>query len=104
MMALDTKLSCVRRQAKPAEDASNQNCGLGGPWDSPSEEDEALYGTSPPCTPRQMKRMSGKHQRNSQARSAGRSPNKGELEFIFFLIYRFKFQRNYRPHEPPAGF
>ncbi|XP_075874897.1 mitogen-activated protein kinase kinase kinase 4 isoform X2 [Nelusetta ayraudi] len=64
------------RQAKPAEDASQQNCGLGGLLDSPSEEDEALYGTSPPCTPRQMKRMSGKHQRNNQARSAGRSPNK----------------------------
>uniref|UniRef100_A0A3B4YA69 Mitogen-activated protein kinase kinase kinase 4 n=1 Tax=Seriola lalandi dorsalis TaxID=1841481 RepID=A0A3B4YA69_SERLL len=40
------------------------------------EEEEALYGTSPPYTPRQIKRMSGKHQRNSQARSAGRSPNK----------------------------
>uniref|UniRef100_A0A671XPQ4 Mitogen-activated protein kinase kinase kinase 4 n=1 Tax=Sparus aurata TaxID=8175 RepID=A0A671XPQ4_SPAAU len=37
---------------------------------------EAVYGTSPPYNPRQMKRMSGKHQRNSQARSAGRSPNK----------------------------
>uniref|UniRef100_A0A8C5FI57 Mitogen-activated protein kinase kinase kinase 4 n=1 Tax=Gadus morhua TaxID=8049 RepID=A0A8C5FI57_GADMO len=40
-----------------------------------SEEEEALYGTSPPCTPRQMKRMSGKHQRN-QARTPHRSPNK----------------------------
>uniref|UniRef100_A0A8C8I038 Mitogen-activated protein kinase kinase kinase 4 n=1 Tax=Oncorhynchus tshawytscha TaxID=74940 RepID=A0A8C8I038_ONCTS len=40
----------------------------------PSEEEEALYGTSPPYTSRQMKRMSGKHQKNSQARSAGRSP------------------------------
>uniref|UniRef100_A0AAQ5XF10 Mitogen-activated protein kinase kinase kinase 4 n=1 Tax=Amphiprion ocellaris TaxID=80972 RepID=A0AAQ5XF10_AMPOC len=48
-------------------------------WDSPSEEEEALYGTSPPYTSRQMKRMSGKHQRNSQARSAGRSPNKSKL-------------------------
>lgn len=79
----DKALWCVCRQAKPAEDASQQNCGLGGLWDSPSEEDEALYGTSPPCTPRQMKRMSGKHQRNNQARSAGRSPNKGELGFTF---------------------
>lgn len=43
-------------------------------WYEPSEEEEALYGTSPPYTPRQMKRMSGKHQKNSQARSAGRSP------------------------------
>uniref|UniRef100_A0A4W5RJC5 Mitogen-activated protein kinase kinase kinase 4 n=1 Tax=Hucho hucho TaxID=62062 RepID=A0A4W5RJC5_9TELE len=51
----------------------------------PSEEEEALYGTSPPYTPRQMKRMSGKHQKNSQARSAGRSPagrspNKSKLD------------------------
>uniref|UniRef100_A0A6Q2YGU6 Mitogen-activated protein kinase kinase kinase 4 n=1 Tax=Esox lucius TaxID=8010 RepID=A0A6Q2YGU6_ESOLU len=43
-------------------------------WDEPSEEEEALYSTSPPFTPRQMKRMSGKHQRNSQGRSSGRSP------------------------------
>uniref|UniRef100_A0A8C9YNS5 Mitogen-activated protein kinase kinase kinase 4 n=1 Tax=Sander lucioperca TaxID=283035 RepID=A0A8C9YNS5_SANLU len=47
-------------------------------WDSPSEEEEALYGTTPPYTTRQMKRMSGKHQRNNPARSAGRSPNKGK--------------------------
>nr|XP_046257495.1 mitogen-activated protein kinase kinase kinase 4 isoform X2 [Scatophagus argus] len=63
-------------QAKPVEDVSKQNIGVGESWDSPSEEEEALYGTSPPYTPRQMKRMSGKHQRNSQGRSAGRSPNK----------------------------
>ncbi|XP_070833878.1 mitogen-activated protein kinase kinase kinase 4 isoform X3 [Chaetodon trifascialis] len=64
------------RQAKPVEDASQQNSEVGESWDSPSEEEETLYGTSPPYTPRQMKRMSGKHQRNSQAKSAGRSPNK----------------------------
>ncbi|XP_040905383.1 mitogen-activated protein kinase kinase kinase 4 isoform X4 [Toxotes jaculatrix] len=67
------------RQAKPVEDASQQNSEVDESWDSASEEEEALYGTSPPCTPRQMKRMSGKHQRNSQARSAGRSPNKTDL-------------------------
>lgn len=60
------------------QDASQQNSAVGESWDSPSEEEEALYGTSPPYNPRQMKRMSGKHQR-SQARSAGRSPNKGKL-------------------------
>ncbi len=69
----------VYRQAKPVEDASKQNSEVGESWDSPSEEEEPLYGTSPPYTHRQMKRMSGKHQRNSQARSAGRSPNKGKL-------------------------
>uniref|UniRef100_A0A4W6EEA5 Mitogen-activated protein kinase kinase kinase 4 n=1 Tax=Lates calcarifer TaxID=8187 RepID=A0A4W6EEA5_LATCA len=57
-------------QAKPVEDASQQNSEVDESWDSPSEEEEALYGTSPPYTPRQMKRMSGKLQRNSQARSA----------------------------------
>lgn len=67
------------RQAKPVEDASQQNSEVDESWDSPSEEEEALYGTSPPCTPRQMKRMSGKHQRSSQARSTGRSPNKTDL-------------------------
>ncbi|XP_076141895.1 mitogen-activated protein kinase kinase kinase 4 isoform X1 [Alosa pseudoharengus] len=46
--------------------------------DEPSQEEEALYGASPPCTPRQMKRMSGKHHR-SQGRAAGRSPNKDKL-------------------------
>uniref|UniRef100_A0A3B5R2T1 Mitogen-activated protein kinase kinase kinase 4 n=2 Tax=Xiphophorus TaxID=8082 RepID=A0A3B5R2T1_XIPMA len=35
-----------------------------------------LYGTSPPYTQRQMKRMFGK-QRSGQSRGAGRSPNKG---------------------------
>ncbi|KAM6956719.1 mitogen-activated protein kinase kinase kinase 4 isoform 2-T2 [Aplochiton taeniatus] len=45
-------------------------------WDDPSEEEEAAYSHSPPNTPRQMKRMSGKHQRNNQARTAARSPNK----------------------------
>ncbi|KAM7408896.1 hypothetical protein PAMA_002562 [Pampus argenteus] len=67
------------RQANPDEDASQQNCEVDESLDSPSEEEEALYGTSPPYTPRQMKRMSGKHQRNSQARSTGRSPNKTDL-------------------------
>ncbi|XP_012672519.2 mitogen-activated protein kinase kinase kinase 4 isoform X2 [Clupea harengus] len=46
--------------------------------DEPSQEEEALYGTSPPRTPRQMKRMSGKHHR-TQGRATGRSPNKEKL-------------------------
>ncbi|XP_078130009.1 mitogen-activated protein kinase kinase kinase 4 isoform X3 [Sander vitreus] len=64
------------RQANPVEDASQQNSEVDESWDSPSEEEEVLYGTTPPYTTRQMKRMSGKHQRNNPARSAGRSPNK----------------------------
>ncbi|XP_020488447.2 mitogen-activated protein kinase kinase kinase 4 isoform X4 [Labrus bergylta] len=67
------------RQAKPVDDASQQNSALDESWDSPSEEEGALYGSSPPYTNRQMKRMSGKHQRNSQTRNAGRSPNKAEV-------------------------
>lgn len=39
---------------------------------------ENLYGTSPPSTPRQMKRLSTKHQRNSLGRPASRSNLKGE--------------------------
>uniref|UniRef100_A0A8D3BWK8 Mitogen-activated protein kinase kinase kinase 4 n=1 Tax=Scophthalmus maximus TaxID=52904 RepID=A0A8D3BWK8_SCOMX len=62
--------------AQTLADASQQNSKVDDSWDSPSEEEEALYGASPPYTPRQMKRMSGKHQRNSQVKSAGRSPNK----------------------------
>uniref|UniRef100_A0A3P8T445 Mitogen-activated protein kinase kinase kinase 4 n=1 Tax=Amphiprion percula TaxID=161767 RepID=A0A3P8T445_AMPPE len=69
-----------------------QNLDMDESWDSPSEEEEALYGTSPPYTSRQMKRMSGKHQRNSQARSAGRSPNKSKL------LSRFDRKK---PAEPP---
>ncbi|XP_033835740.1 mitogen-activated protein kinase kinase kinase 4 isoform X3 [Periophthalmus magnuspinnatus] len=66
------------RQANPLDNVSQQNeeeefC------DSPSEEEEAAYSTSPPFSQRQMKRMSGKHQRNCQARSGGRSPNKVEV-------------------------
>uniref|UniRef100_A0A6Q2Y8T0 Mitogen-activated protein kinase kinase kinase 4 n=1 Tax=Esox lucius TaxID=8010 RepID=A0A6Q2Y8T0_ESOLU len=73
--------SLNRRSSRP----SIYSCEVEELWDEPSEEEEALYSTSPPFTPRQMKRMSGKHQRNSQGRSsgrspAGRSPNKGELE------------------------
>uniref|UniRef100_A0A669CUL2 Mitogen-activated protein kinase kinase kinase 4 n=1 Tax=Oreochromis niloticus TaxID=8128 RepID=A0A669CUL2_ORENI len=64
------------RQAKPVEDASLQSQEVAESCDSPSEEEEALYGTSPPYNARQMKHMSSKHPRNSQGRSAGGSPNK----------------------------
>uniref|UniRef100_A0A8C8HX73 Mitogen-activated protein kinase kinase kinase 4 n=1 Tax=Oncorhynchus tshawytscha TaxID=74940 RepID=A0A8C8HX73_ONCTS len=66
---------CPLRQVNPSKDGSaHQSCEVEDFWYEPSEEEEALYGTSPPYTSRQMKRMSGKHQKNSQARSAGRSP------------------------------
>ncbi|MED6280173.1 Mitogen-activated protein kinase kinase kinase 4 [Characodon lateralis] len=63
------------RQAKPAEDALQQNSDVDDSSDFLSEEDESLYGTSPPYTQRQIKRMFGK-QKSSQSRGAGRSPNK----------------------------
>ncbi|KAM4607753.1 mitogen-activated protein kinase kinase kinase 4 isoform 3-T3 [Polymixia lowei] len=69
----------MKRQANPPKDAPQQNPEVDESWDSPSEEEETLYGTSPPCTPRQMKRMSGKHQKpTAKARTAGRSPNKAD--------------------------
>ncbi|XP_032341190.1 mitogen-activated protein kinase kinase kinase 4 isoform X2 [Camelus ferus] len=40
---------------------------------------ENLYGTSPPSTPRQMKRMSTKHQRNSVGRPASRANLKEKM-------------------------
>uniref|UniRef100_A0A3B3TUJ8 Mitogen-activated protein kinase kinase kinase 4 n=1 Tax=Poecilia latipinna TaxID=48699 RepID=A0A3B3TUJ8_9TELE len=64
--------------AKPTEDASQQNSEVDDSSDFHSEEDESLYGTSPPYTQRQMKRMYGK-QRSGQSRGAGRSPNKGKF-------------------------
>ncbi|XP_040034069.2 mitogen-activated protein kinase kinase kinase 4 isoform X2 [Gasterosteus aculeatus] len=67
------------KTSRQVGDASKQNSELEDPWDSPSGDDEPPYGTTPPNNPRQMKRMSGKHHRNSQGRSAGRSPNKVDL-------------------------
>uniref|UniRef100_A0AAX7U1U2 Mitogen-activated protein kinase kinase kinase 4 n=1 Tax=Astatotilapia calliptera TaxID=8154 RepID=A0AAX7U1U2_ASTCA len=64
------------RQAKPVEDASLRSQEVAESCDSPSEEEEALYGTSPPYNARQVKHMSSKHLRNSQGRSAGGSSNK----------------------------
>uniref|UniRef100_A0A8B9I0K5 Mitogen-activated protein kinase kinase kinase 4 n=1 Tax=Astyanax mexicanus TaxID=7994 RepID=A0A8B9I0K5_ASTMX len=60
----------------PPKDESRQNSELDELWDGLTQEEESFYSTSPPRTPRQMKRMSGKHQRGSQGRAAGRSPIK----------------------------
>uniref|UniRef100_A0A4W2HMH0 Mitogen-activated protein kinase kinase kinase 4 n=1 Tax=Bos indicus x Bos taurus TaxID=30522 RepID=A0A4W2HMH0_BOBOX len=66
-----------------------QECVLGDSACKNSESDpedfsdeantENLYGTSPPSTPRQMKRMSSKHQRNSVGRPAGRANLKEKM-------------------------
>ncbi|XP_070459304.1 mitogen-activated protein kinase kinase kinase 4 isoform X10 [Equus przewalskii] len=69
--------------------SARQECTLGDsacknsesdPEDFPDETStENLYGTSPPSTPRQMKRMSTKHQRNNVGRPAGRSNLKEKM-------------------------
>ncbi|KAM4679330.1 mitogen-activated protein kinase kinase kinase 4 isoform 3-T3 [Amazona ochrocephala] len=67
------------RKACTSEDAS---CKIS---ESDPEElsDEAstdtFYGTSPPSTPRQMKRMSTKHQKNNVGRPASRSTSKEKM-------------------------
>ncbi|KAF3831332.1 hypothetical protein GH733_000069 [Mirounga leonina] len=68
---------------------ARQECTLGDSACKNSESDpedfsdetntENLYGTSPPSTPRQMKRMSAKHQRNSVGRPASRSGLKEKM-------------------------
>uniref|UniRef100_A0A8B9JC47 Mitogen-activated protein kinase kinase kinase 4 n=1 Tax=Astyanax mexicanus TaxID=7994 RepID=A0A8B9JC47_ASTMX len=65
-----------KRPTDPPKDESRQNSELDELWDGLTQEEESFYSTSPPRTPRQMKRMSGKHQRGSQGRAAGRSPIK----------------------------
>ncbi|XP_029421090.1 mitogen-activated protein kinase kinase kinase 4 isoform X2 [Nannospalax galili] len=69
--------------------AARQECMLGDsackslesdPEDFSDEANpENLYGTSPPSTPRQMKRMSTKHQRNNPGRPASRSSLKEKM-------------------------
>ncbi|XP_036879802.2 mitogen-activated protein kinase kinase kinase 4 isoform X4 [Manis javanica] len=69
--------------------AARQECTLGDSACKNSESDledfsdetntENLYGTSPPSTPRQMKRMSTKHQRNNVGRPASRSSLKEKM-------------------------
>lgn len=47
---------------------------------------DTFYGASPPSTPRQMKRMSTKHQKNNISRPAGRSTSKGECGALAFSL------------------
>lgn len=46
---------------------------------------DTFYGTSPPSTPRQMKRMSTKHQKNNVGRPAGRSTSKGRCGVLVYF-------------------
>ncbi|XP_055025496.2 mitogen-activated protein kinase kinase kinase 4 isoform X2 [Misgurnus anguillicaudatus] len=54
------------RRRDSSEDAPQQNTDVDESWDEPIQEEEALYGTSPPLTARQIKRTSSKHQRTGQ--------------------------------------
>ncbi|XP_069866800.1 mitogen-activated protein kinase kinase kinase 4 isoform X3 [Dipodomys merriami] len=75
-------LSPLRGSLGATSPPSRQECILGesvckNPESDPEDfsdetNTENLYGTSPPSTPRQMKRMSTKHQRNSVGRPASR--------------------------------
>ncbi|XP_045150351.1 mitogen-activated protein kinase kinase kinase 4 isoform X1 [Echinops telfairi] len=72
--------------------AARQECPLEGTPGKNSESDledfsdetnaETLYGTSPPSTPRQMKRMSAKHQRNSVGKPSSRANLKEKMSVL----------------------
>ncbi|XP_066553403.1 mitogen-activated protein kinase kinase kinase 4 isoform X2 [Amia ocellicauda] len=66
----------LSRQDSPPEDALCGSTEAEDFSDEPSED--AAYSTSPPCTPRQVKRMSGKHQRSSLGRNAASRGNNKE--------------------------
>ncbi|KAF7686951.1 mitogen-activated protein kinase kinase kinase 4 isoform X1 [Silurus meridionalis] len=66
-------------QGRPIDSPKNvsqQNSKAEEMWDELSQEEDCLYGASPPRNPRQIKRMSGKHLRGGQSRAVGRSPVK----------------------------
>uniref|UniRef100_A0A452QNS2 Mitogen-activated protein kinase kinase kinase 4 n=1 Tax=Ursus americanus TaxID=9643 RepID=A0A452QNS2_URSAM len=78
-----------QQQKSPFNRYLIQKCTLGDSACKNSESDpedfsdetnpENFYGTSPPSTPRQMKRMSAKHQRNNVGRPASRSGLKEKM-------------------------
>uniref|UniRef100_A0A672L0B0 Mitogen-activated protein kinase kinase kinase 4 n=1 Tax=Sinocyclocheilus grahami TaxID=75366 RepID=A0A672L0B0_SINGR len=57
-----------------SKDVPQQNTEVDESWDEPSQEEETLYSTSPPRTPRQIKHMSNKHQRSSQGSKGKEKP------------------------------
>uniref|UniRef100_A0A7N6F7U9 Mitogen-activated protein kinase kinase kinase 4 n=1 Tax=Anabas testudineus TaxID=64144 RepID=A0A7N6F7U9_ANATE len=79
-----TEHCCCTFERQPVRlqrtDNSSVCCGYSSSRHSVYEDEDALYGTSPPYNSRQIKtnkRTFVKHQRNSQAKSSGRSPYKG---------------------------
>ncbi|XP_071997410.1 mitogen-activated protein kinase kinase kinase 4 isoform X3 [Engystomops pustulosus] len=61
------------RHMRKTENAAGDNLGCEADEFSDESNAETFYGTSPPSTPRQMKRMSTKHQRNSTGRPVNRT-------------------------------
>lgn len=74
----------VGRPTDSPKNVSQQSSKAEELWDELSQEEDGLYSASPPCTPRQMKRMSDKRLRSNQNRSVGRSPVKGKMPFFNF--------------------
>lgn len=59
-----------------SKDVPQQNTDVDESWDESIQEEEALYGTSPPLTSRQIKRSSNKQQRAGQgSKGKGESPS-----------------------------
>lgn len=87
-------LFLVGRPTDSSKNVSQQNSKVEEFWDELNQEEDCLYGSSPPRTPRQMKRMSSKHLRASQNRAVGRSSLKGKMFLIssnFFAEMSHKF-------------
>ncbi|KAG9493621.1 hypothetical protein GDO78_001486 [Eleutherodactylus coqui] len=61
------------RHMRKTENAAGDNLGCEADEFSDEANAETFYSPSPPSTPRQMKRMSTKHQRNSTGRTANRN-------------------------------
>ncbi|KAK6489257.1 mitogen-activated protein kinase kinase kinase 4-like isoform X1 [Huso huso] len=68
--------SALSRQDSLSEDAASGSLEVEEFSDDPNVE---AFSSSPPCTPRQVKRMSGKHQRNSVAKAVSRAPNREKM-------------------------
>ncbi|KAK2865668.1 hypothetical protein Q7C36_001724 [Tachysurus vachellii] len=84
------------RPTNSPKNVSHQNSNVEELWDQLSQEEDSLYSASPPYTPRQMKRMSGKHLRGTQNRAIGRSPVK---EKVLSSSSSQREQESARPHE-----
>uniref|UniRef100_W5LFM7 Mitogen-activated protein kinase kinase kinase 4 n=1 Tax=Astyanax mexicanus TaxID=7994 RepID=W5LFM7_ASTMX len=77
LMCLVCFLFCLlHRPTDPPKDESRQNSELDELWDGLTQEEESFYSTSPPRTPRQMKRMSGKTPKRQPGSPTGGSSQK----------------------------